>query len=330
MEALGVNTHFSYSNVYKARASEVVDAILRNNFQLVRENHYTGVQLAKTRGLQVIGIAGNAAVAMQMLQAGADFLEGPNEFNSPGMRGGWTGTDWIAELKLRWKAIVGARDAHASSTGRRVPLVCPSFSLGNVTGAISSAKACGALPGVDYGNLHVYPGNVDPAAFEAKVRNSMPVSDAMAPGKPVILTEFGTWWAPNAAQLNATHTPTDPQQAAAWWPGYLDVVFNKLGFPMACIYEFADEVDKQVPEKKQEGWFGVVDKDLTDKPQTSVIRHQALTINAGRAQLVTALERAQVEAATATEKLRIAEERYATTLRSLTQARELGLEISRL
>src|SRR4051812_32668621 len=280
---LGVNTHFSYPNIYKADPSGVCTLIKLLGFTIVRENHAAGVAIAKAAGLRVIGVAGNGTVAKAMLEAKCDWLEGPNEFNSPDMRGGYVALDWMDELRRRWRAMVAERDAFQKLSGKRVPMLAPSFSNGNQDQAIADARKIGAFIEADFGNLHVYPANQTPANYLARVQKCRAISDAMAPGKPVVLTEFGTWHAgvnTAAAQAKTGHIATDPVQAAKLYPGYLDGLAS-LGIAIACLYEFADEVDKQALTRRNphEGYFGVVDASLNSKAHTAILAGAAGRLN---------------------------------------------------
>lgn len=273
MSQLGTNTHFSYTpTAYVQNPQGVLDGIKAMNMTVVRENSARGVAIAKAAGLTVIGMAGSGPIAADMILQGADYIEGPNEFN------GGQPPGWMEKLKVAWDGVVKARNAAT----RQVPLIAPSLSVGRQAQAIADAQTLGAFRDADYGNLHVYMANQDPATFAKRLKTCMAIPGAMTPGRPVILTETGTWWCDDPAiRTKSTHTPTNPTDAAQWWPGWADVIFNQLGIVIACTYEAVDEVDKQTPAKLQEGWFGLLDKDLKDKIQTPVLRQLALAMNAG-------------------------------------------------
>lgn len=284
---IGGNAHPAYATtVYGTNPTGVQDAIDPARpgslgFVLLRiGNDPAGCRAWKQHfgdRVKIVGVAGNSTIAAQMLPW-VDFLEGPNEYYTNPNNG--TQAQRASKLKTLWTGIAAARDAY---TARFVPLLSPSASLGNVTDALHTAQLIGALsPQPEYQSIHCYPGNRTPDQYKTVLRqNAMAIADILAPSKPRICTEMGTWWDDDPAVRNAaTHHPTAPSDAVNWWPLYLQVL-SDLGFYATLVYQSADEAGNDAYGRKplQEGRLGLLDLDLSDKPWTDVVRQIAWNWN---------------------------------------------------
>jgi hypothetical protein len=295
---LGANVHLSYTaTAYVKQQSAVLDAIDPAKpdslgFVLLREDSATGVAKLKARfgnAVKVIGVAGNGAVAKAMLDAGVDYLEGPNErwtdthlkvkvpvsAEYPKGERPYTVAERVDDIVALWNQVYDTREAFQARTGKRIPLLSPSASLGNVKDATAMAKAIGKLAKQpDFQSHHNYSGNRSPAAYLQSLELSKSIADVLAPGKPAILTEFGLWWDDDpAVRSAASHHPTKPDDAIRLYPAYIQAI-KDAGFVMAVLYEVVDEAGTDHARRKalQEGRLGQLDLDLSDKPWTPTVR----------------------------------------------------------
>jgi hypothetical protein len=293
LNAHGLGTGAYANTVYARNPQGVIEAAKNLNVKSIRDNTVNGIKQWREAGFEeVYGPGVSYADVLAKLRAGATIAEPPNEwFTNTRLKNPDGSTMTQAQRASGMKSLVGdtvrARDDYFKESGRWVPVMGPSISMGNRVDALAVAKLIGPLPGVDFGNLHCYSGNRSEADFKSSLLYGVNICDAMTPGKPIYLSEFGMWWDEDPViRADTTHFPTAPADAIRLIPVYFKVIEDTGRFVTVNWYETADEerlVNGQLVLKGsdanndwQEGRLGLLTKDLKDKAWTPTVRAEYL------------------------------------------------------
>ena len=260
-DAIGVATHFNYTDTAYARRDELIALLRETGIRHIRAHMPTppagpdsdALRAAKAAGLRITFATGNPDV--EPARAVADALtvgrgaiaafEGPNELDLSG------NPAWPAKLHDYMPRLEAATRALAPG----IPLIGPSF------GRPRSPGIAGPLPGMV--NLHPYPAGKPPEdVFGAALED---VADQRAKG--VVFTETGYHNAMNDA---VAQPPVTEAVAAVYVPRLLVTAYG-AGVERTFLYELVDERPEPALSEPEEH-FGLLRTDLTPKPAFEAVR----------------------------------------------------------
>jgi hypothetical protein len=276
VDSVGVGTHFRYTRTAYAHSEPLLERLHRLGVRHIRDGlplNPSPELLTVLRRLPDYGIRANlvlgtpnhprrrplppAADAVAAVRAAGlgdvvESLEAPNEWD---LR---SGGDWLEEVK-RFQ-----RDLH--SAVRAVPELDGVAVLGPSVGRHFRVEELrGFGDSIDIANLHNYPRGGPPEdELEAELANAR----AMAPGKPLYVTETGYHTAVNQTDRQA---PVSEQAKADYLTRTL-LENYRLGVERTYIYQLVD--GRPDPRyKDQEQHFGLLRNDLSEKPAYDAVRH---------------------------------------------------------
>ena len=172
-------------------------------------------------------------------------IESPNEYDS-------TGPDFASKLRDYQRQLASGVERRPELRDR--PIVGPSFINQ------SSYEELGRLEGIDFGNMHPYPGGEPP---EEGLPDNLALAREVSGDQPVYATETGYHNAVNA-KGEGVQPGVSEQEAAIYLPRlYLE--YFKEGVARTFAYELLD----QKPDERRgnaEMNFGLLRSDFEEKP----------------------------------------------------------------
>lgn len=262
LDSVGVNVHASYSDTAYGQSATIQQELVKLGVHFVRDGACVGCveQRRVLMGLAAVGIKTDFTMRQpgspDSLPSLVDMLsgpmspavasiEGPNEYDYSGNR------NWAADLRSYQQQLYRLVKAAPSLTG--IPVLGPSLVSSQDYSALGDLSAS-----VDQGNIHPYPGNQAPLA---NLASNQQAETAVAPGKPLAVTEVGYH---NALASTGGNRPVSELAASVYIPRlFLD--FFQAGVTRSFLYEFIDErPDPQ--HTNQENSFGLLRSDASEKP----------------------------------------------------------------
>jgi len=262
LDSVGVNIHASYSDTAYGESATIQQELVKLGVRFVRDGACVGCveQRKVLLGLAAVGIKTDFTMRQpgspDSLPSLVDMLsgpmspavasiEGPNEYDSSGNQ------NWAADLRAYQQQLYRLVRAAPSLTG--IPVLGPSLVSGQDYSALGDLSAS-----VDQGNVHPYPGNQAPLA---NLASNQQAETAVAPGKPLAVTEVGYH---NALASTDGNRPVSELAASVYIPRlFLD--FFQAGVTRSFLYEFIDE--RPDPQHlNQENSFGLLRSDASEKP----------------------------------------------------------------
>lgn len=192
---------------------------------------------------------------------GTEKFDGISGLNEPFLfvkQGDWKETARSIQQQL-WKTIKGDRQT------KRIPILTfsPVFPKDAIEVGNVSAWA-------DYADIHLYYGGKNPETI-GNIRDNVYwkfrlMANAIAPGKPVIMTETGYH---NTRQVD-DHKGTPDLAVVAKYIPRLYLTHFKQGIVRSCIYELYDEGTNP---NEQEHNFGLLRHDYSNKPSFEAVKN---------------------------------------------------------
>ncbi|HSH31552.1 MAG TPA: PA14 domain-containing protein, partial [Candidatus Saccharimonadales bacterium] len=288
--SFGVNTHLEFTNTpYYTNYPAIRQALQELGVSYVRTglgDHQAETIKARLKDLAGIGIlpivgGGNPtnteAQRQTTIRHLADLkaanvlagIEGPNEWDLNG------GDNWIPEIQ-----------AFTQDLWRRVqanPILKNSTVLGP-TYKYSVADDVGDLSAyVTHNNIHSYPSAKPPTDHQYYLNLAIQGAQQTAPGKPVLLTEWGYHNALKYDSVRFGHAASSERAAGIYGPRQALFHFAN-NIAASFSYELLDEVREGDPIADREASFGLVRSDFSRKPIFTALKNLiALTKDPGPA-----------------------------------------------
>jgi hypothetical protein len=282
--SVGVNVHISYTDTSYGDLASVKAALAQLGVKHVRDGACAGCtsihprqrQIADELGVRYTWIAGDPRNTTGTVEANigrvqsdfadcTDALENPNEWD---VRGG----QWAAELRTYAAGLRSARDMLLPG----VSILAPSL-----VRAASRATLGDLSAYVDRGNMHSYPGAVQPDA--GALTNELALAEVVAPGRAPCATETGYH---NATQQSGR--PGISEAAAAGYLPRLYLEYFRRGVERTFLYELAEQRPDPLLTNP-ELHFGLFRSDWTAKPAVTEIRKMLDQAGDGRPTLLNGL-----------------------------------------
>lgn len=276
VDSVGVGTHFRYTDTAYAQSERLIERLQRLGVRHIRDGFPLDPSpelLTVLRRLPDYGIRANlvlgtpnhprrqplppAADAVAAVRAAGlgdvvESLEAPNEWD---LRGGG---NWLEETKRFQRELHST--VHADPELDGIPVVGPSVGRHF---RVQELRDFG--DSIDIANVHNYPRGGPPEEdLEAELANAR----AMAPGKPLYVTETGYHTAVNQTDRQA---PVSEQAQADYLTRTL-LENYRLGVQRTYIYQLVDGQPEPSYED-QEQHFGLLRNDLSEKPAYDAVRH---------------------------------------------------------
>jgi hypothetical protein len=264
-DAVGVDTHFDYSNTpYTTNYASVSSLLIASGIRHIRDGapneptwYYNELNTLAAQGIRnSVGFyLTNTDAQIEGITASlphVEAVEGPNEWDSSGE------ANWASEIRAFQQRLYA--DAKSTPALSGVTVWGPSLS------SISDATALeGIGPYVDASQVHdapcnYYPGTsghggATPWGQVGSIQTDYGALEAMAPNKGLVTTETG--YSDTAARPcmtpDAVIAKYDPRMVLERW---------KAGFVRTYFYEFSDQPDDPVF-----GSMGLINASQNPKPQ---------------------------------------------------------------
>jgi len=288
-ESVGVNTHFTYwnsnvystYNVYQAPLEERTGAKIAGlGVKYIRDGYPLGHSRASAfrpqfinHGLRFSGGCGDSSINREaecvndmMARIGGDAIDAFEAINEPNC-----GANTPANLdKARLNSALMADAAHTVGKEALPASIC----WVNVS-QWTRDRETGQYTKSDYGNAHNYTGGKWHTAAQAKTDfdawRALVTPSGETPTKGVIATEWGYH---TGVPYNQPAV-TEVQQRERTMAGLLTLM--QAGFKRVYIYEAADLWSGT----GQEGRWGLLRNDLTDKPVAAALRNTISMLSGG-------------------------------------------------
>lgn len=266
VDSIGVNIHLGYSDtpyreydtIIKPRLLELGVRHVRDGVVPNRKDVITKLNDLGASGIKSILLIkpADAAVLIPQLKDSILMIEGRNE---PDHGEGWE-QKVHAEQKALWDAVKN------NPATKHIPVVVSAFA--NTRDSAGKFAAAGsALPYLDYGNTHCYPGGLNPLSGGWGISFDRAIAEVrkVCGDKPVICTESGY----HNRLAEKGHPGVPPEVEAKYQPRLLLHYWNK-GITRTYLYEFMNlKSDPEFTDKERH--FGMLNTDGSPKPEFTAL-----------------------------------------------------------
>lgn len=272
VDSVGVNLHMSYSDTAYGDADRVQRALTELGVRHVRDGVvkdnrplWDSLKSMREEGIRSTLVIGDPderfgsgtleeqlAALKQELGKDVDAIESPNEYDS-------TGDDFAPKLRRYQQQLSRALEQDPELKDR--PLVGPSFINRG------SYANFGKLNGIDFGNMHPYPGGEPP---EEGLQDNLNLANEVSGDLPVYATETGYH---NAVRAEGEGVqPGVSEEAAAVYMPRLYLEYFKAGVARTFAYELLDEKADE-GRRNAEMNFGLLRSDFQKKPAFTAMQN---------------------------------------------------------
>ena len=265
VDSIGVNVHMSYSDTAYGDAERVQSALRSLGIRHVRDGVvrdsrplWDSLKAMRSEGIRSTLVIGDPdgrfgsgtldeqlATLAEELGGDVGAIESPNEYDS-------TGPDFASKLRDYQQQLASGVERHPELKDR--PIVGPSFINEG------SYEELGPLEGIDFGNMHPYPGGQPP---EEGLQDNLALAREVSGDRPVYATETGYHNAVNAKGEGVQ--PGVSEQTAAVYLPRLYLEYFKEGVARTFAYELLDQKPDE-SRRNAEMNFGLLRSDFEEKP----------------------------------------------------------------